>query len=72
VSLTPAGAALAKHAGGVIVAAEVALQSARAAGVRTTARPGMCVLLPRSGVTDRNAPKGWGSSVLGSPPSPRP
>jgi DNA-binding transcriptional LysR family regulator len=34
VSLTPAGTALAEHARAVIVAAEVALQSARAMGVR--------------------------------------
>ena len=34
VSLTPAGAALAEHASGVIVAAEVALECARAVGVR--------------------------------------
>jgi DNA-binding transcriptional LysR family regulator len=34
VSLTPAGAALAEHGRGVIVAAEVALQRARAVGVR--------------------------------------
>ena len=34
VSLTPAGAALAENARGVIIAAEVALQRARAVGVR--------------------------------------
>jgi DNA-binding transcriptional LysR family regulator len=38
VSLTPAGTALAEHARAVIIAAEVALQSARAIGVRAGAR----------------------------------